>query len=82
MIFLPNYRPAAMYPPDPPGDVPLPTFQAAQRAGATHLSLDGKRAYCRRYGAIHEAQWQADEGDFGAWWIVDELPADAVPLEG
>lgn len=81
MIFLPGYHPAAMYPPaDPPGDVPLAIFQAAQRAGATHLSVDGQTAYCRRYGAVYEAGWQGSE--FGAWWVVDELPAGAVELEG
>lgn len=66
--------------PDPPDPVPLAQFKAAQRAGATHLSADGKRAYCTRYGGVVEAEWMGR--DYGSWWVCPEgLPADAVEID-
>lgn len=64
--------------PDPPADVPLSVFKAAIDAGATHLSADGQRAYCTRYGGVFEAEWDGD--DFGSWWVCDGLPDNAVEI--
>lgn len=60
-------------------DVPEKAFEAAKVAGASHLSADGQRIYCERFGAILEAEW--DGARFGAWWACAELPADAVVLK-
>lgn len=70
-------------PPPPPvaGEAPpLHVFEAAQRAGASHLSADGLRVYTVRYGETLEAEWKAEGRIFGAWSVVAEMPADAVAM--
>lgn len=62
-------------------DVPLHVFKAAQSVNATHLSADGQRVYCQRYGETLEAEWKEQARSFGAWSVVIELPADAVVIE-
>lgn len=81
MMYYPaNYNPYGPRAPkpDPPADVSLVQLRAAQHAGASHLSADGLRAYCERYGAILQAEW--DGANFGVWWPVAELPADVVKI--
>lgn len=70
-------------PPTPPtagqgADVSIKVFEAAQRAGASHLSMDGKRIYCERLGATLEAEW--DGNGWGCWWLCQGLPPDAVKM--
>jgi hypothetical protein len=60
--------------------VPLSQFKAAQAVNATHLSADGKRVYCTRYGQPLEAKWHGWDG-FGAWEECEAIPADAVRIE-
>lgn len=89
MAFPPNvtvapftgYHPAGYRPPkpDPAPETSLEQLRAAQRAGASWLSADGKFAYCERYGAVLKAEW--DGANFGVWWPVEgEMPAEAVRL--
>jgi len=83
MIFT-GYNPYAPPRTTPPhaGDlpeVPLHVFAAAEDVHATHLSADGRFAYCERYGAVLQAEW--DGGIFGAWWLYPNgLPPDAVRM--
>lgn len=79
-MIIPNYTPFGNRTPkpDPPENVPLAVFEAAQRAGASHLSKDGKRAYCKRMG--HYFRADLSKRGFLSWWDCDELPADAVEL--
>lgn len=77
--FPNNYAPPR--PPTPPtaGEAPpLHVFEAAQRAGASHLSADGQRIYCQRLGAVLQAEW--DGNGWGSWWSCDDLPPDAVAM--
>lgn len=79
--MFPGYNPFSPHAPQPTPtapDVPLQQFHAAQQAGASHLSADGKRIYCERFGAALEAEW--DGSGYGVWWPVDGLPADAVRM--
>ena len=64
-------------------DVPLQQFKAAQAAGATHLSADGKTAYDQRQYGLWYCSWDESPGRFGSWYkILDsELPANAVIIE-
>ena len=39
-------------PGDSQTDVPIAQFKAAQSVNATHLSKDGQRCYCTRYGQV------------------------------
>lgn len=83
---IPGYTPAGPYRPQmttppPAGEAPpvsLVAFKAAQRAGASHLSADGMRAYCERFGATLRAEW--DGNGWGSWWEVGEMAADAVKM--
>ena len=61
-------------------DVPLAQFKAAQAVYATHLSADGQRVYCTRYGQVLMAKWDKWNG-FGAWEPCDSIPSDAVVIE-
>lgn len=84
--FPANYNPFGPYAPQPTPtapDVPLQQFHAAQQAGATHLSGDGKTAYMTRMGRVCWADWSHEAGAFGMWWEsqADEMPADAVVLK-
>lgn len=65
--------------PDPPLEVSLPQMKAAQDI-ATHLSPDGKFAYCERYGEVLQAEW--DGAKYESWWPVvgGKMPEDAVRL--
>lgn len=80
-MLFPGYNPFGPHAPQKAApDVPLAQFQAAQSAGASHLSGDGSKVYQTRYGKVYEAGWQGDF--FGAWWPLDgDLPADAVVLD-
>lgn len=74
-MTFPHFHP----PPSPaPTEPTLDTFKAAQRAGATHLSADGRRIYCTRYGGVFRAEWGGD--DFGSWWACEGLPNDAIGI--
>lgn len=80
-MLFPGYNPYGPHAPQkaaPAPDVPLKQFEAAKVAGASHLSADGKRIYCERFGAVLEAEW--DGARFGAWWGCEGLPGDAVVL--
>lgn len=87
-----NYNPFGPHPstgsghsaPQPPApDVPLSQFKAAQDAGATHLSGDGKTAYMLRMGRVCWADWSEESGTFGGWWEsqAEQVPAGAVVLK-
>ena len=80
--YPPSYNPhhPRQAAPDPdPGEVPQHVFSAAILAGASHLSADGRMAYCQRFNLWFEAEY--DNGVFGAWWVIEALPAGAVKLE-
>lgn len=79
-MIIPNYTPWGnkTSKPAPLEEVPLSVFKAAQRAGASHLSKDGKRAYCKRLGHYFTADYT--KRGFLSWWTCEELPADAVEL--
>lgn len=81
MIFQ-GYNPFSHHAPAKPAapDVPLHVFKAARDAGASHLSADGQRIYCQRYGETLEAEWKQRTRAFGAWSVVAEMPGDAVAL--
>ena len=64
----------------PANDVPRHVLKAAKDLGASHLSADGQRVYCTRYGQVLMAKWDKWAG-FGAWQEVNELPSDAVVIE-
>ncbi len=87
MYGLPqNYNPYAPPRPNTPPtssqtDVPLVQFKAAQSAGASHLSADGKYVYTIRYGQVLSAKWDEWTRAYGAWEPVEVLPADAVVIE-
>ena len=81
MYGLLNYNPYGPHAPPQPDEVPESQFKAAQRVNATHLSADGKQAYCTRYGQTLVAKWDKWDG-FGAWEPVSELPNDAVVIDG
>lgn len=69
------------YSPDPPSPIAIPAnlLDQARRAGATHLSSDGRMAYCSRYQVFYEAEWGGI--DFGVWWVsAYGLPAGAIEL--
>lgn len=72
---------------NPPNDVSLEVFEAAVKAGATHLSADGSRCYfdtgltAGGIPGIFEAVWDDEQKDFGNWKVIDELPADAVEMD-
>jgi hypothetical protein len=83
--YYPHFPPRPPTPPtagqDKAPTVPLSRLRAAERAGASWLSADGMRAYCERYGAVLQADW--DGTAFGSWFTYSAgLPADAVPLQG
>lgn len=84
MYGLPmNYNPFFPHAPQQPApapDVPQARLSAAELAGARWLSTDGTRAYCERYGAVLQADW--DGARFGSWFTYTAgLPADAVVLK-
>ncbi len=66
---------------EPPLEIPLSVFKAAREANATHLSIDGALAYTTRYGQTLVAKWDKWTG-FGAWEECDEIPKDAVKIDG
>lgn len=74
----PGYKPAK---PKVDEDVPLGRFQAARRAGASHLSPDGKKAFVIRFGECHQTNWDGNE--WGSWWAMGGsiVPPDAVAIE-
>lgn len=83
-MLFPGYNPFGPHATPPTAtdlpDVPIEVFRAAQLVRASHLSADGKRAYCERYGAVLQAEWNGV--DFGVWWPVEGgLPVDAVRME-
>ncbi len=83
MMYFPgtSYNPYGTHAPqaDKTPDVPLAQFRAAQRAGASHLSADGKYVYTVRYDRVLQAAWNGS--CFGAWLdIGEEMPADAVRM--
>lgn len=52
--------------------------QAARARGATHLSMDGQRAYACRLGSWSKLDW--DGGFDGSWWQLHNEPVDKVKL--
>jgi hypothetical protein len=58
--------------------VSIAVFKAARLAGATHLSSDGKRIYCQRFGATLQAEW--DGNGWGCWWTVEAMPPDVAEM--
>lgn len=80
--MFPGYNPYNPHAPQKAADVPdvpLAQFRAAQAAGASHLSADGKWIYCERFGAALEAEW--DGSGYGVWWPCEELPADVAVID-
>lgn len=82
-MFFPHHLTVNPYGPHAPqkaADVPLQQFKAAQAVNATHLSRDGQRVYCTRYGQPLEAKWREWDG-YGAWEECEAIPGDAVRIE-
>lgn len=79
-MLFPGYNPYGPHTPQQPApEVPASRLRAAESAGAGWLSADGRYAYCERYGAVLQAEW--DGVKFDSWWPVKEgLPTDAVVL--
>lgn len=77
-----HYKPPGTAPkPQTAEDVPLGRFQAARRAGASHLSPDGTKAFVIRFGECHQTNWDGNE--WGSWWAMGGsiVPPDAVAIE-
>lgn len=53
--------------------------QAARERNATHLSMDGKRAYACRMGTWAKLEWDG-QGFGGSWWQLPNEPVDKVEL--
>lgn len=82
--FPGSYNPFGPHAPQPApaADVPLAQFRAAaERAGASHLSADGKYVYTVRYGETLVAEWDGWERAYGPWSPCGGLPAGAVVIE-
>ena len=86
MYGLPHhYNPFGPHAPAPaaaPPDVTLVMFHAAQAVNATHLTADGLTAYDQRQYSVYQCFWDDEEKCFGSWFRCDELPADAVVIDG
>lgn len=82
--IFPGYNPYSPQRPNTPPtagpapDVPIRVFRLAQLAGASHLSADGRRIYCERFGATLQAEW--DGNGWGSWWSCEGLPSDAEKM--
>ena len=74
--FGPHAQPA------PANAIPLANFKAAQLANATHISATGHIAYDQREYACWRSFWDNESKTYGSWFRCDELPGDAVKLDG
>lgn len=78
--YIPNpHHPRASQPTAEP-EIPARRLALAKRAGASHVSKDGDKAFMSRFGEVMCSDY--DGWNYGAWWPCDGLPGDAVKVEG
>ena len=80
--YQPNpHRPVRVPPLPQPVEIPESVKKAAIKAGASHISADGKTAFVLRMGKVCRSHW--DGVRFESWWATEEevLPCGVVELK-